>query len=703
MIQSITLQEYKEQMIRMLRLLYPNMSYEQLAPAVDFSINKREYNAQVKLDNNYKKVSVDLTLRDVSDYVKIKKPIMSSFGLLFKRHDPNGNHTPFYNMIETFIQNRSKFKNKMFEYPKGSEEFQKYNLLQLLSKLDCNAVYGLLGQFSSMLYNTNMAQSVTFMGRSCISAAIMFFEQFLADNLQWGSLDEILMFIDEVVYQDPRIFKDEDILDPDKYKTREEVFMRLMKNCGFSGWYPSEHEMDIVWNMLGSLTQADLNRLYYRNNLYDFFDNSSMERALVYILEKLTIPFFDPNKPPKEIKVELEELTKILKDYVYHPHLNMDRLFRVMTMKRKVSLITDTDSTIVSFDAWYRFVLSKVQTKALRLSNWIGKFYDILEPDEFGDLPLKQIYRKVDHYEEYDFLTGKIVHTPPYRKIYTITPDDNLRHSIINIIAYIISQFIGDYMYLLTVNHHSASPNRECLMIMKNEFLFKRILITDGKKNYASYQELQEGNKIPASAALDVKGMPIDKVTLQPKTRKRLKKILFDDILNSQKIDQVKVLRDIVQLETEIRNSLSSGSKEYYKPLTIKSKEFYDNPMGIQGIKASVIYNTLKDPGMEPIDLEKRNTIDVVKLNINNKNIEALKDTHPEVYEKIKALMKLEDFKTGINYIAVPMDETVPKWVLDYIDYDSIINDNIKNFPLSYIGIKDFDRNSINYTNIIDF
>ena len=239
MIQSITLQEYKEQMIRMLRLLYPNMSYEQLAPAVDFSINKREYNAQVKLENNYKKVSVDLTLQDVSDYVKIKKPIMSSFGLLFKRHDPNGNHTPFYNMIETFIQNRSKFKNKMFEYPKGSEEFQKYNLLQLLSKLDCNAVYGLLGQFSSMLYNTNMAQSVTFMGRSCISAAIMFFEQFLADNLQWGSLDEILMFIDEVVYQDPRVFKDEDILDPDKYKTREEVFMRLMKNCGFSGWYPS--------------------------------------------------------------------------------------------------------------------------------------------------------------------------------------------------------------------------------------------------------------------------------------------------------------------------------------------------------------------------------------------------------------------------------------------------------------------------------
>ena len=65
MIQSITLQEYKEQMIRMLRLLYPNMSYEQLAPAVDFSINKREYNAQVKLENNYKKVSVDLTLRDV--------------------------------------------------------------------------------------------------------------------------------------------------------------------------------------------------------------------------------------------------------------------------------------------------------------------------------------------------------------------------------------------------------------------------------------------------------------------------------------------------------------------------------------------------------------------------------------------------------------------------------------------------------------
>ena len=147
--QSITIEEYKQQMHRMLKMLYPSITNYELDLAIQYSIDKRFKN-------------VDITV-----------------------------NTPFYNLLETFITNRTKFKNKMFEYPKGTEEFQKYNLLQLLAKIDCNAVYGILGQYSSMIYNLYLAQSVTFQGRACISAAILFFESFMADNVQWSCLNEI--------------------------------------------------------------------------------------------------------------------------------------------------------------------------------------------------------------------------------------------------------------------------------------------------------------------------------------------------------------------------------------------------------------------------------------------------------------------------------------------------------------------------------
>ena len=52
-----------------------------------------------------------------------------------------------------------------------------------------------MGNASSVLYNLYVSASITAQGRAVISTATMFFESFLANNVKFGSLEEVLHFI----------------------------------------------------------------------------------------------------------------------------------------------------------------------------------------------------------------------------------------------------------------------------------------------------------------------------------------------------------------------------------------------------------------------------------------------------------------------------------------------------------------------------
>lgn len=215
--------------------------------------------------------------------------------------------------------------------------------------------------------------------------------------------------------------------------------------------------------------------------------------------------------------------------------------------------------------------------------------------------------------------------------------------------------------------------------------------------------ELQEGNVIPEEKSLDIKGMEaFVKSTSNPAVQERLKKILYEDILNSESIDPIQVLRDIAKVEKEIFDSIANGEKKYYKPAKVKSLSAYENPMRIQGIVASYAYNQLHEPGTEALDLNARNSVDIIKVEITKKNIDKIQESHPYVYERAAELMKTEEFSDGIGAIALPLNEPVPSWVLPFIEYKEIINDNLSGFPIESIGLYRGNDNN-NSTNIISF
>ena len=64
--------------------------------------------------------------------------------------------------------------------------------------------------------------------------------------------------------------------------------------------------------------------------------------------------------------------------------------------------------------------------------------------------------------------------------------------------------------------------------------------------------------------------------------------------------------------------------------------------------------------------------------------------------------MDTNEFKNGITSIAIPYGVDVPEWIKPFIDYTTVIHDNLTPFPSESIGIKTFDNSNVPYSNIVD-
>lgn len=553
-----------------------------------------------------------------------------------------------------------------------------------------------------------MAASITAQGRSVISTATMFFESFLANNVKFASLEEVLHFIDCVKSErKDRKFNDSVILD---FPVSVDMcFAKIIRTCcdwrkGKIKWVPDIEDAKIIYRVLKNSSQEDINRIFYKNNLYAFIDNSVIINAIRYILKLLKEPYLSPNRVPEEIQVELDALQDLMREYVYYPHMYIDRIDRCDNMIKDVCVISDTDSTIVSFDAFYHYVLDRVYMEDISILNMELD----ARTEETYDVPKME--------RRYDFFTDEVIEKESNIKPFILIPQNNLRFSIINIIAYISGNLCNEYIELYTKHNHSWSPERKCLLYLKNEFLFSRALLTPNKKNYATNQELKEGVILEQDIkhSLDIKGLPINKSTLNDSAKAALQKILYEDILVTDHIDPALIIEKIAILEKDIEESLRSGEKKYFKPLSIKAYSSYEDPMRIQGIKASLVWNKVRDPQLEAIDLDARNTIGVVKVQIDPSNIDRIRDKYPDVYDRfVELFMDQTFFKPGISEdcspkkkeittLAIPIDVDTPEWVSEFIDYKTIVNDNIGNFPVESVGIRRLGASNINYSTIMN-
>lgn len=130
------IEKYKSTIMNLLPRQFPNLSYKEVEDAVDYSIDQHLTNGRATIYNNYKNKKIDISVVNLVEYILQREPILCASGVMFKKHADAPN--PLIDLITEFLDTRKKYKKEMFKYPKGSEDFEKYNLLQLLKKIDVN-------------------------------------------------------------------------------------------------------------------------------------------------------------------------------------------------------------------------------------------------------------------------------------------------------------------------------------------------------------------------------------------------------------------------------------------------------------------------------------------------------------------------------------------------------------------------------------
>lgn len=280
------------------------------------------------------------------------------------------------------------------------------------------------------------------------------------NNVPFGSMNELIEFIHNVL-EEPRTYNSIDIIT--NHASIDETFFQLLSSTGF-GWIPTEDEMHIIWEILNGLGQDDLDRLFYKNNLFNFIDNQPIRQAILYMLQTLKAPFMDPNDPPEEISDALDEFYGVLKEYVYYDKQIIDRLEKMDRLIRSVSIIQDTDSAIISFDGWYQYVRQMCSGIPMDIK---VKAVDAAEFLETGKVKTVDTKEKIN---EYSFLDDDIIEMKRLVDPMIIIPQDGLRYSIINLLTFCMGKLVNDYMAKYCDNSHTTNE-RECLITMKNEFL----------------------------------------------------------------------------------------------------------------------------------------------------------------------------------------------------------------------------------------
>lgn len=613
--------------------------------------------------NPHTERSAETTMTRVAGWLTDRKPhppIVTGHGTIFRNHDEF--HSIVGDLVDFLMKTRKVAKNQMFDLMRAGArpdepEVKALDQRQKIFKLLSNSWYGAYGEKGFHFYNEALGPAVTYQGQIIISSTLFGFESFLSGNLWLRNRDEMARHVADCLARaggrDPQEAWGEH---PGLVASIEDGDVAEVLALGSApGWDARAYAAELEARM----TPAEKLAIVMRGNPYLFL---TFPRAFELLQVALggEIREADPEKMEKhhpEGKAALEELWEGLKDWVAIHWMPADMPRMAASMTRRVVILTDTDSTFLNLHPWMQ---------------WL---------DENAGLAGAT---------EEQRLTG------------------------LNAMVYLL-RLLSDYQMSCLTRNLGVPERKRRLINFKSEFVIARMVLTDGKKNYAALNRFQEGARIVGDK-VELKGLAMKKTTVARSTGTFFERSIETKILRSPTIDRVGLVRDIVTLEDRIRRSIAGGETEYSAPAVLGRMSEYADMYAMPVVRGTIAWNTVEVN--RPIREGDRVNTFRLRIGTDAAALAALGQSRPEGSPERAAVdALLASFfgaeaepglsSNGLNWVCVPKDVTVlPAWVLDMIDGESVIlaNTSVVHPLLESVGIRVLSRPAPeSYSTIIRF
>lgn len=618
------LDRYQDKIIDMYCKAHPNFDRAMVASKVIELTNERMRNIPCQLHNNITHEKIDTTVIDTFVWIENRQPIITGNGTFFKQHEEY--LAPTVKMLEKLQVNRKKKKKEMYQWPKGTVEYNNANVGQLSIKVIMNADYGGSGTTLSPFYSCYIPPATTGSAKNITTSLICCLEFISGNNDNWARLMNINELFD-MIYSVLNDTRTDRVLINDVYYVDDVLTWLLSRVSNVTG-----RDKRCLRTFLETLTTDELCKLmlafnprlvlkrYVRSQVTQISEYLCMHHIDIDTFS--TVDFHNDEqvaqlkdtihrcgygvKPPEEIAGLIEEVSKVIVDNCVYPFVPNDAELRAANMDREIVCVTDTDSLMVQF------------------AHYIDDFQILDQTLSFRDRCL-------------------------------VASAFGMRLFI----EHIIPRMVEDIANFCNIKDEYYRKK----FVFKNEFAFLAMALI-AKKMYASAMFVQEGSPRDIHE-IAVSGLSFKKRDSAEFLEPIMVNIYDKYVLTCDKVSLSGILDEYNNLRNTLLTSIATDPS-YHKVLSIKSVDAYDQTKVLPAqMRGALVWNAIM-PDEEILPLDR-----VIVIPLSFDLLKQHKDEDGKINEILRISLIDNEKEKNDPYICIPEHyHTIPDWISKVIDVD---------------------------------